>query len=99
MKNVSVNMLHSVKNIANGIFLNTNKEYCSIHASGLMVYNCLKSSKNFNIIYKKIGDLSQDDLNSTVDFWVFNYHPLAMAGLNTRFVRQLSGRVFAVVLE
>lgn len=98
-KNVGIAMLHSPKKITNGFFVNSNKENCSIHASGLMVCNCLKGSENFNIKYKKIGDLSQDDLTSSVDFWVFNYHPLAMAELNTRFTRQLSGRTFAIVLE
>lgn len=82
-----------------GIFVNTSKKRCSIHESGMMVFDCIKQSKHYNLEYIRFDDIDRFSSDSAVDFWVFNYHPYAMADLDTSGLRRLSGRVFTIVLE
>ena len=81
-----------------GIFVNTGKAKCSIHESGLMVYQCLKRSPIFDLAYVTVdeidlnafaregvlrsrdGTIDGDHSIRDVDFWIFNWHFITMAG-------------------
>src|SRR5579859_3658831 len=78
-----------------GVFINTGHAQCSIHESGLMVYNCVESSARYTLDYFSLDQLDLGYLASTgrvrrhddpagvdqgeIDFWVFNWHFITMA--------------------
>src|ERR1017187_5529712 len=81
-----------------GLFLNTIKENCSIHESGVMCYNCLKGSDNYHLDYVEISSENRS-ICVNYDFFVFNYHPWKMNWLNTDQLRMLHGKKYTIVLE
>ena len=81
-----------------GLFLNTEKARCSIHESGLMVYNALVSSDKYNLDYMEIGP-GKRTFWDKYDFLVFNYHPFVMGWLDTTRVKKLPGVKITFVLE
>ena len=80
-----------------GIFLNSVKANCSIYESGLMAYECLRLSHQYELDYKEI-DADCHGVGD-YDFYVFNYHHATMAWMNTKSVRALKGKTFTLVLE
>src|SRR5579859_2655914 len=78
-----------------GVFINTGAAQCSIYESGLMVYNCVKSSTHYTLDYFSLDQLDLKHLASAgrarrhgdpaeadqgeIDFWVFNWHIYTMA--------------------
>jgi len=81
-----------------GLFLNTPRANCSIHESGKMCYDCLVLSKLYNIDYKEI-DENNRSISLDYDFYIFNYHEVTMAWLDTKFVKKLPGLKATIVLE
>lgn len=81
-----------------GLFINTKKAVCSIHESGLMVYNCIRNSPQFELDYREI---KEDDLAipATYDFYLFNYHFSTTGWLDTKTVKKLPGLKGTIVLE
>lgn len=81
-----------------GLFVNTQKELCSIYESGMSIYNCLASSINFDLDYVEISS-SKRKILKDYDFYVFNYHWVKMGWLNTKKIKKLKGAKFCIVLE
>jgi hypothetical protein len=81
-----------------GLFINTEQAICSIHESGLMVYNCIKESKEFTLEYTELKQ-EKLDIPANYDFYLFNYHFSTTGWLNTKSVRNLPGLKGTVVLE
>lgn len=81
-----------------GLFINTPKAICSIHESGLMVFNCIKNSTKFSIDYCEINP---EDLQipASYDFYLFNYHIVTTNWLDTRSIKKLPGCKGTIVLE
>lgn len=81
-----------------GIFINTQKAVCSIHESGLMVFNCIRDSTNYSLDY---FELKKTDLNipATYDFYFFNYHFSTTGWLDTKSIKKLPGIKGTIVLE
>lgn len=81
-----------------GLFINTEKAVCSIHESGLMVYNCIKNSTVFTLEYFEI---SKDNLSipASYDFYLFNYHFSTTGWLDTKSIKKLPGLKGTIVLE
>lgn len=95
----------------NGLFINTVKANCSIHSSGLMLHQYLQSTE-WNLDYVEFDKLSipdlhagkivSDNLLTTYDFYVFNYHPWTMrymAGIDDTQLPNLPGRKYSIILE
>jgi len=84
--------------VPRGLFINPEKQRCSIHESGVMIYNCLKNSTRFTLDYKEV---SKDDrtIPDNYDFYAFNYHVYTMGWLNTDEVWKLPGLKLTFVLE
>lgn len=82
----------------NGLFVNQEKNQCSIYESGLMIFNALKSDK-FDIDYLEIsrGDMNRYDY-SGYDFYVFNWHhntlPIAKST-----IQNIKGLRIGIILE
>ena len=81
-----------------GLFINTEKAKCSIHESGLMVYDCIKDSAKFDLDYI---ELRKDDLKipAEYDFYFFNYHFITTGWLDTKSVKKLPGLKGTIILE
>lgn len=81
-----------------GLFINTEKSVCSIHESGLMVFNCIKGSANYSLDYH---ELKKEDLEipATYDFYLFNYHINTTGWLDTKSIKKLPGLKGTIVLE
>jgi hypothetical protein len=81
-----------------GLFLNTKKANCSIHESGLMIYECLKLSSAFDLKYCEIHE-KQTLVPTNFDFYLFNCHHHTMAWLDTKSIHQLPGCKLNIILE
>lgn len=81
-----------------GLLLNPTKANCSIHESGLMIYNCLKVSNKYDLDYQELN-ADRREVPGGFDFYAFNYHHLTMDWLATQSVRQLPGLKLTFVLE
>ena len=81
-----------------GLFINTQQAVCSIHESGLMVFNCIKDSGQYNIDY---FELNKDDLSipGGYDFYLFNYHFSTTGWLDTKSIKKLPGLKGTIILE
>ena len=81
-----------------GLFINTEKAVCSIHESGLMVYNCIRNSNKFSLDYFELkkGNLL---IPGHYDFYLFNYHFSTTGWLNTKSVKKLPGLKGTIILE
>lgn len=82
----------------NGLFINTEKAICSIHESGLMVFNCIKDSSVYTLDYT---ELKKDNLTlpASYDFYLFNYHFSTTGWLDTKSIRKLPGLKGTIILE
>jgi hypothetical protein len=80
------------------LFVNTPKAVCSIHESGLMVYNCIIGSKEVSIDYIEI-DEHHLVLPSNYDIYLFNYHIVTTGWLDTASVNALPGLKGTIILE
>lgn len=81
-----------------GLFINNKKANDSIYESGLMVYNCLKSSNKYQIDYIEI-DIDNRSISAKYNFYFFNYHPATMHWMDTSKLKSFPGPVITMVLE
>ena len=84
--------------IMKGLFINNIKAQDSIYESGLMVYNALKLSKNYELEYIEIG-AEKNTLPTGYHFYFFNYHASTMQWLDTACIKKLPGLKITMVLE
>lgn len=63
-----------------------------------MVYNCLKTSENYQLDYVEIS-IDTRNLSTGYDFYFFNYHPITMSWLNTNSLKKTLGFCITMVLE
>ena len=80
-----------------GLFINNKKAKDSIYESGLMVFNCLALSNKFTLDYVEI-DINNRTIPTTYNFYFFNYHPVTMGWLNTKYLKNL-GFSITMILE
>lgn len=100
----------------NGLFINTAKSQCSIYNSGLMIYDALATGP-YRLDYVEINKLDvrelyngaisvwhmyDDELLSSYDFYVFNYHHSTMREVENidseKFIN-LKGKTYCIILE
>lgn len=81
-----------------GLFLNTEKDICSIYESGKMSYDCLAQSVMYTLDYVELS-ANKREISLGYDFYLFNYHWVKMGWLDTRRIRQLPGFKATLVLE
>jgi hypothetical protein len=81
-----------------GLFINTEKAVCSIHESGLMVFNCLEDSTEIQLDYREISKNSLA-IPRGYDFYLFNYHFVTTSWLDTTSIRRLPGLKGTIILE
>jgi hypothetical protein len=77
-----------------GIFYNSKKALCSIHESGLMVYNTLKNSHFYNLTYSEDNEFSYD-----YDFAIVNEHYTVNNWVTTEMIKKFQKPVFCIVTE
>lgn len=81
-----------------GLFLNSSKKQCSIHESGIMIFECLKKVKKCNFDYIEI-DKDNCKIPTGYDLYFFNYHYGTMSWLDVKKLRKSFGYVMTVVME
>jgi FkbM family methyltransferase len=82
-----------------GLFINCVKAQDSIFESGKMAYDCLISSDKYSLDYIEISRESAK-IPTNYDFYLFNYHLVTMAWLDTSTIKQLlPGVKLTLVLE
>ena len=81
-----------------GLFINNPKAKDSIHASGLMVYECLKVSNKYYLDYIEV-DVENRMIKKEYDFYFFNYHDVTMRWLDTSTLKKDLGCVITMILE
>ena len=81
-----------------GLFINSKKQICSIYESGLMVFNSIKESKQYDLDYIEVNRFDRIIPNN-YDFYVFNYHFTRMGWLDTKRLKNLKGLKITIVLE
>jgi hypothetical protein len=77
-----------------GIFYNGKKAVCSIYESGVMVYNCLKDSNNYDLFY---SEKEEFDLN--YDFAIVNQHNITNNWIKEIHIKIFNKPIFCVVTE
>jgi len=87
-----------MQKIPAGIFLNTAQANCSIYESGKMIYRSLVPANSYTLDYLEISEQSRK-IPAKYDFYVFNYHPVTMAWLDTKTLGRLPGPKITFVLE
>jgi len=88
-----------LSSVKKGLFVNCRQAQDSIFESGLMVYNCLKYSDQYNLDYQEI-DVENRSIKLGYDFYFFNYHPATMSWLQTsKLKKELGGLVITMILE
>lgn len=81
-----------------GLFINNEKAQDSIYESGLMVFNALKLSHEYQLDYIEINAV-KNKVPTGYHFYFFNYHPSTMQWLDTSCIKQLNGFKVTMVLE
>jgi hypothetical protein len=84
--------------LARGLFLNPQKAQCSIHESGAMAWECLRDNAAYQLDYLELS-ASNPQIPWGYDFYLFNYHHVTMAWLDTGLVQYLPGLTTTLVLE
>jgi hypothetical protein len=83
-----------------GVFINSLKANCSIHESGLMIYDILKESDNYTLDYVET-DSRLTNYNKQAkppyNFHIINWHPHTLA-ISQNLMTRFSVRI-AIVLE
>lgn len=77
-----------------GIFYNSKKALCSIHESGLMVFNCLKHSTFYDLTYTEDTEFIYD-----YDFAIVNEHFTVNNWVTKDMVIKFNKPVFCIVTE
>ncbi len=77
-----------------GIFYNSKKALCSIHESGLMVYNTLKNSPFYNLTYSEDTEFSYD-----YDFAIVNDHYTVNNWITKKMIEKFQKPIFCIVTE
>lgn len=81
-----------------GLFINNIRAQDSIYESGMMVYNCLKLSTEYQLDYIEVSD-DKRWISSEYDFYYFNYHPTTMYWLDTSKLKKWGKVMITMVLE
>ncbi len=81
-----------------GLFINNKRAKDSIFESGYMVYQCLKQSDKYLLDYTEV-DINDRNIQTGYDFYFFNYHPITMGWLQTKFLKKQLGFVITMILE
>ncbi|MDA9768698.1 FkbM family methyltransferase [Flavobacteriaceae bacterium] len=81
-----------------GLFINNKKQICSIYESGLMVFNSIKESKQYDLDYIEVNRFDRI-IQNNYDFYIFNYHHVTMGWLDTKRLKNLKGLKITIVLE
>ena len=81
-----------------GLFINNSRAQDSIYESGVMVFNCLRLSKEYQLDYLEV-DADHRLVPRGYDFYFFNYHPSTMAWMDTAQLKKLKGMLLTMVLE
>ena len=81
-----------------GLFVNPAAASCSIHESGQMAHRCLRLSDRFDLDYAEV-DQNHRRIGAGYDFYVFNYHHVTMAWLDTAALGCLGAPKITFVLE
>jgi hypothetical protein len=81
-----------------GLFINNSRAQDSIYESGVMVFNSLRLSKQYQLDYVEI-DIDHRSLPQGYDFYFFNYHPSTMSWMDTAQLKKLKGLLLTMVLE
>ncbi len=84
--------------VPRGILLNCTAAQCSIYESGRMFHAALRDAPEYALDYREISRF-EDIPRSGYDFYVFNYHHVTMAWLDTKRLRELPGPKLTFVLE
>lgn len=79
-----------------GIFINSPKSVCSIHEVGLMCYDIMKQSNEFELSY-----VEGPPYDTAYDFFILNYHMITNNWMTNDFINKIKkiGPVIALVLE
>lgn len=82
-----------------GLFVNCVKAQDSIFESGKMAFDCLVNSGKYSLDYLEISR-NNSKIPTNYDFYLFNYHLVTMAWLDTSTIKQLlPGVKLTLVLE
>lgn len=81
-----------------GLFLNPSEAQCSIYESGRMAYQALLLSNRYELDYLEIDEKNRA-ISNQYDFYLFNYHNVTMAWLDTKYIYKLPGIKMTIVLE
>src|SRR5574344_173565 len=81
-----------------GLFINSKAKKCSIHESGLMIFDCLKQCNIIDFDYIEI-DKDNRKIPLGYDTYLFNYHYETMNWLKTKNLRKKLGFIMTVVLD
>jgi len=81
-----------------GLFINNSRAQDSIYESGIMVFNCLRLSKEYQLNYLEV-DADHRSVPVGYDFYFFNYHPSTMSWMDTEQLKKLPGLILTMVLE
>ena len=82
-----------------GLFVNCVEAQDSIFESGKMAFECLADSAEYQLDYVEINE-ENHTLSGGYDFYLFNYHMVTMAWLDTEAIRNaLPGIKMTIVLE
>ena len=81
-----------------GLFVNTERELCSIYESGFAAFKILSKSSNFTLEYCEVS-AEKNSIDSGFDFYIFNYHWVQMKWLDTELLKKKLNRVYTIVLE
>ena len=79
-----------------GLFINSPAAHCSIHESGMMIYNALKLKHDID--YLEI-DRERRIIPGAYDYYAFNYDLYSMNWLDTKSIRQIEVPKIEFVLE
>lgn len=104
-----------MKQALRGAFINTENASCSIFESGRMVYNCIRDSTEYSLDYFsldmfdralfaqhgkiKLHDRASIEIDTSYDFWVFNWHFFTMLEVTRHTLSCLQGLKFSIILE
>ena len=80
-----------------GVFVNCSPANCSIYESGVMFARALGGSALYTLDGIEVDRF--EAIPTDYDFYVFNYHHVTLAWLDTRRIAELPGRKIAFVLE
>ena len=91
-----------MNNHIRGLFLNSPEAQCSIHESGIMVYNAIKSIPWIKWDYEKLSEKifnTTQSIYQTYNLVFFNYHPYTAPWLCLDSIKEIKCLKINMVLE